>query len=111
MDAREIKAENWQGIQAQLTGARLRVWQTLYRLNGRNVTSAELAVITGDSILAVRPRLTELVQMGLAECVGRVPVHGKSQGIYRAISLNQAQRNFEESQRPRAEQTMMKLEI
>jgi hypothetical protein len=48
----------------------------------------------GISLFTIRPRMTELVALGLARCVGRRK-NGGSEGIYQAIPLEEARRKIE----------------
>lgn len=90
----EIKRQNWQELREQLQGQRLTVWQglALAKLhNGRPITTRELATRLHLDVLAVRPRVTELVQLGFARCVGKEG----HEGTYESIGLREAQRNFD----------------
>lgn len=89
----EIKRQNWQEQRDQLQGFRRTVWQhlSLAKLNGRPVTTRELARLMQLDVLMVRPRVTELVQLGFARCAGKEGL----EGLYESIGLKEAQRNFE----------------
>jgi hypothetical protein len=58
-------------------------------------TTAELAEESGLNILRVRPRVTELVQLGLAR-LAAVQVK-KTEGRYEAVGLEEARLAFERS--------------
>lgn len=81
----------WEEIQGSLESLRERVWNWLLA-HGPATTSAA-AHGTNISILTVRPRITELAQIGLAEVVGR---EGR-EGIYRALPLPEARARWEEA--------------
>jgi predicted transcriptional regulator len=57
-------------------------------------TTRQLAHAMNRDILNVRPRVTELFQIGMAEVVG-----GTTEGIYKAVSQFTAQHAFAEKQR------------
>ena len=79
MNTTEIRNMNWEEIQRRLEGWRAMVYEAL-SAHGP-CTTGELAAKTGMSILTVRPRVTELMQLGFAELKGQ---RGK-EGIYAAI--------------------------
>ncbi len=59
------------------------------------LTTAELADKTGFSLLTLRPRTTELHQLGFLQCVGRVARQG---GLYRALSTAEVRRRHQAQQ-------------
>ena len=78
-------------IEGRLTGLRETVWRGL--IQHGPCTTAALAQATCISILTVRPRVTELVQLGLAELDESPEHHGGAnghEGVYRAIPLVEA---------------------
>lgn len=79
----DIRNANYQEILEHLTGIREEVLNYL-RIHGP-CTTRELARISQIDILTVRPRVTELVELGFVECTGQ---HGR-EGIYRARSIQQ----------------------
>lgn len=90
LDPATIKRDSWLARRAKLDGLRLRVWQglALAKCNlGRAVTTRELARLLGLSILAVRPRVTELVDLGFARCTGKQG----HEGTYESVGLKEAQ--------------------
>lgn len=93
MKAVDIRNENWGDIQARLAGDRLTVWQAL-RVAGQR-TTRELAADMGWDILRVRPRVTELYQLGLIQCIGK----RKGEGLYYAEHLETVRINFENRKR------------
>lgn len=85
----------WEQIQARLVNDRLNVYNKLGVWGP--LTTRQLAQIMEEDILSVRPRVTELCAMGLAEAVD-VPEERRRkegtmrQGYYRAIPLDEAKR-------------------
>jgi predicted ArsR family transcriptional regulator len=85
MNASDIRDMTFDEIRRNLDGPRERVWEWLH-VRGPATTSA-IAESLGMGLLTVRPRVTELVQMGFAECVGRQ----RREGVYRAVTVAEAQ--------------------
>ena len=56
---------------------------------------------------SIRPRVTELVQLGLARCVGV----RDGEGLYEAIPLDEARAAFDARRSGAAEQRLMDLEV
>jgi hypothetical protein len=100
---KQIKIENWGAIRPKLTGHREKVWHALAQFGP--CTTRHLAASMGWDILTVRPRVTELVQLGFAGCTGKAG----HDGTYAAVPLATAQQRFEAAQRAAAEQTLMKV--
>lgn len=71
-------------IQDRLVSERRAVYEALLGLRGEPVTARRLAEKMGRDVLSVAPRLTELVQLGLAWLCGR---EGR-RGLYEAIPLD-----------------------
>lgn len=89
----EIKRQNWQEIKDTLIGPRLSVWRGLslgYLQYRRAITTRECAQLIGMDILTVRPRVTELVQLGFARCAGKQD----HEGLYESVGLREAEANF-----------------
>lgn len=73
----------FEDIKAQLSGRRMAVYAQLAEHGP--CTTRELARRSGIDILAVRPRVTELVQLGFASCVPPVkPDAPGKEGWYQA---------------------------
>lgn len=87
----DVRNECWADIQARVCGDRLRVYG--FWKDYGPCTTQELSEKTGMSILSLRPRTTELYQLGLVELVDAAG--GGKQGVYRAVDLDMAQRAFE----------------
>lgn len=75
----DIRDANWETLSGQLDAMRERVWQELLRHGP--CTTATLAGRADLHLLTVRPRVTELVQLGFARCVGRE----RREGVYEAL--------------------------
>lgn len=95
MNATEIRDLNWHDIQAQVTGLRASVHAALLRHGP--CTTRQLAEASGLSILTVRPRVTELSELGFALCTGR---EGK-EGVYRAYTPDEAEALHQEREAAR----------
>lgn len=75
--------------------------------SGAPVSTRELSRAMGrNGPTSIRPRVTELCQMGLAECVGC----RDGEGLYRAIPLAEARASHEARASGRAEQRLLPLE-
>ena len=99
----DVRNAVWADIQGRLAGDRRSVYAMLLGWQGEPVTARGLAERMGRDVLSVAPRLTELVQLGLARCVGRA---GR-RGLYEAVPLAQAQMFFEQA-KGRAEQILLR---
>lgn len=84
----------FQSIRARLNGARVAVYDLL--LKEGPCTTRELAARSPLDLLTIRPRVTELVQLGLAVCD---PEHKGPEGIYAALSLEDAEARWEAARR------------
>lgn len=80
----EIRDEVHRELRVRFTGERERVHSALLRLGPRTVR--ELALVMEWDLNSVAPRVTELVQLGLATLSGR---DGR-RGVYMAISWIEA---------------------
>ena len=85
IDPKTIRDANWEQIRDHLAGPRQAVHAWLLA-HGRATTN-RIAQGTGISLLTVRPRVTELVQLGYAACTGR---NFCREGIYEAVPVEQA---------------------
>jgi DNA-binding IclR family transcriptional regulator len=92
-----IRDLNWQQLHERVRGLRLAVLEAL-RMAGP-CTTRELAARSGLDLLTVRPRVTELEQLGFVECIG-----GGSEGIYRVRTHDELLAHF------RAEQALARGE-
>jgi DNA-binding MarR family transcriptional regulator len=81
----DYRSATWEGLQARVSGLRL---MTLVALQKHGpCTTRDLAAASGIDLLTVRPRITELVQLGLAELAA--DARG-TEGVYRALTITEA---------------------
>lgn len=78
----------WREIQGRLVHLRASVYEAL--LEHGPCTTRELAQACGIDLLTVRPRITELAQLGFVVCDGG---HG-NEGVYSALTIAQAETLF-----------------
>jgi predicted ArsR family transcriptional regulator len=95
MTPADIRDMNWKQIEDSLTGVRQSVYNALAATGP--CTTLQLADRSGISPFTVRPRVTELCELGLAECVGK---DGR-EGLYRAVPMFAAWHNHEARRQPR----------
>jgi hypothetical protein len=103
----DYRLETWEQVRQRADYQRGSVLE-LWRQYGPG-TTAQLADATGWSLWLIRPRTTELVQLGLVELA--TDKRGR-EGVYRAVPEAIARQRFEEQQaaaRRVAEQTLMKV--
>jgi hypothetical protein len=84
MKAIDYRNETWIGVLGRVTGLRRDVLSVLTARGP--CTTRELAALSGIDLLTVRPRVTELVQLGLVVMTD----HRGHDGIYTAVPLEQA---------------------
>lgn len=99
----DYRNENWLNIRNRMQGQRQRVYGELVKHSP--CTTRRLAGASGIDLLTVRPRVTELVELGMAECIGGT----KGEGVYRAVAELVAQERFE--RRCRAERSGGQLHL
>ncbi len=93
MQAIDCRSETWESVMKRVEGIRKEVYRLLM-IHGP-CTTRVLALKSGTlSVLTIRPRMTELCQLGLARCVGRHKDLLTSEGVYEAISTEQAEEAF-----------------
>lgn len=85
--------KTWRELQGRLIHLRLSVYEAL--LEHGPCTTRELAAACHIDLLTVRPRMTELVQLGFAVCLDE----GGHEGRYQALTLAEAETAFEERKR------------
>lgn len=86
-----IRDLNWTELQSRVSGLRATVHEAL-RMHGP-CTTRQLAARAGLDILTVRPRVTELCQLGFAAEVSLSPYASglsPAEGIYRAHTFAEA---------------------
>lgn len=89
----DLRNDTWLDVQRHVRGDRRRVYAA-WQKHGP-CTTEELARVTGISILTLRPRTTELHQMGLVDLAGKTG----TRGFYIAVGEAEAQYRFYEKQR------------
>jgi hypothetical protein len=89
MTPEEIRDAKWTEIENQVTGQREMVYTSLLAC-GRCTTEA-LAAAMEKSVLSVRPRVSELYDLGLVALVGK----DGHNGIYEAIPVFAARQQHE----------------
>jgi hypothetical protein len=114
----EYRNAAWAEIEKLVEGRRRLVWQNL--IDHGPCTTRQLAFATGMDILAVRPRITELCQLGLVRLADDVapavqsqeqdaPGRRSSEGVYEAVGIVEAQEHHARIQRGEAVQLAMRL--
>lgn len=89
----DFRNETWEDVLKRVQGDRMLVYGSLSRLGP--CTTRKLAELMGWDLLNVRPRVTELCQIGLAITAGGL--HGE--GLYQAVTMFNAKHEFEERKR------------
>ena len=92
-------------LQRWLVHLRLSVYEAL--LEHGPCTTRELATACHIDLLTVRPRMTELLQCGFVVDISKAG--SGHEGIYRALTLAEAEAAFNERQRVAEEQMEMTL--
>lgn len=87
----DYRNATFQDILRQVIHLRLSVWDALAHYGP--CTTRELAKECGLDLLTVRPRVTELVQLGFAECVNEDKAG--HEGIYKALTTAEAEALFD----------------
>ena len=82
----QVRNWTWEEVQTAVTGTRQRVFAALKA--GGPQTTSQLAAATGINLLTVRPRMTELYDLGVVRLAGREP--NGTQGIYEAVPEHEA---------------------
>ena len=105
----EFRDETWAAVAGRLHGMRSYLYTEL-TCRGP-LTTRQVAYETGVELLTVRPRICELVKMGLAELA---PEHLQTQGtegVYQAVPLDVARQRHVERQAEFARSGQMQLRI
>lgn len=101
MKPSDIRNMAWADIQARLEGDREKVY---WALSGNGPCTTEVLALKMEwSVLSVRPRVTELFQLGLVELYGKQG----HEGIYKAVALDLARARHETIQHGNTEQLLM----
>lgn len=88
MNSIDFRNETFESLQSRLTGLRLMILDA-WRAHGR-MTTRELAARAGLDLLTVRPRTTELLEMGFLRLVDR----RDHEGVYEALTEAEARSAF-----------------
>lgn len=83
----EIRDAGWEQIRSSWLNDAMMEVHAAYETHGP-VTTQGLADLSGINVLTVRPRTTDLMKVGLVECVGRVKGQG---GLYQAVPFEKAE--------------------
>lgn len=94
----DIRDEMHAHIQPGVQVFQTRVWELLGKFGP--CTTRQLAESSGMSLLTVRPRVTELLELGLVELSGRL---GR-EGVYRQVAITTIQKKLAEEAHARSEQ-------
>lgn len=103
MKAVDYRNATFAELKGQLDKTRGAIWNAM-QADGRALTTREIAALTGIDLLTVRPRVTELVQLGFVVLAtdnpkSSIPNPKSNEGRYRALSNFDALRLFEERSR------------
>ena len=90
----DFRNATWEEMQGRLAGMRMTVLEA-WRKHGPG-TTREIAQRSGIDLLQLRPRTTELVELGFVELIGD---ERGTEGIYRARSYAEAQKLFNQHKR------------
>lgn len=99
----DVRNESWADVMRRVDGDRAEVYRAL-QAHGP-ATTRELAADMRWDRDNVRPRMTELFQIGLVKLVGKMRHHG----IYAAVPVHQAQAAFERAKAGHMEQVLLKF--
>jgi hypothetical protein len=89
----DYRNDTWEMVQGRmLADERYKVW-TAFRHHGPG-TTREVATRSGTDLLNLRPRATELYQLGFLAVAGE-----GNEGIYTALGYDQARKKFYDAKR------------
>lgn len=91
MKAIDYRKATWDHVRAHLSGLRQQVYDAFVRYGAG--TTREISSKAGISILTLRPRTTELVQLGFVEILGGDETGREA--IYVAVPVLTVQERFE----------------
>jgi len=94
MKAVDYRNESFDQVKSRIDSTRSFIWQRMQEAASA-LTTREIAELTGVDLLTVRPRVTELLQLGFVEVAGGAGHEGR----YRALSNFEALRVYEERAR------------
>lgn len=98
----DFRNTTFRDLQRQVISLRLSVWEALAQHGP--CTTRELSRECGLDILTVRPRVTELLQLGFVVCTN--DGQGGHEGIYQALTTAEAETLFTARQAEAREQQM-----
>jgi hypothetical protein len=101
----DYRNATFETIKCYLAGQRMQVYEG-YRVHGP-CTTRELSQRIQMSILSLRPRTTELVELGFLTCVGPAP--DPHEGIYMILPYEKVLKNFENKKREAIHAEQMQL--
>lgn len=87
----DARNETWDQLRARLTGLRQETYDAYVRFGPG--TTREVSTRSGISILTLRPRTTELVQLGFVEAIA--PDETGREAIYGAVPVDLVKSRFE----------------
>jgi hypothetical protein len=87
----DYRNETWDQVQERMDALRATVYRA-FQIHGA-CTTRELSFKSGIDILTLRPRVTELYQLGLVELAN--PEAGGGEGVYQAVMIPVARARFE----------------
>lgn len=90
MKPEDIRNASWEDLMGQMVGLRFAVWDAL--MSWGPGTTREVADWADMDLLMVRPRVTELCQLGFA----RITDKRGHEGVYEALPYAVAKRSLEE---------------
>lgn len=96
----DCRNETWKDVMLRMSKMRLRVYEIVSQFGPG--TTEQLAMASGMSILSLRPRVTELHDMGMVDMVGKAD--GGKDSIFKAVPLAEAERRYVELQKTGAVQ-------
>lgn len=97
----QIRNLSFDQVKAHVDGDRERCWTSL--MLGGPMTTRQLAARIEIDLLTVRPRVSELVDLGFVVCTGK----DGHEGIYQAVPVCEAQAAHSRRQRGEAEQLLL----
>lgn len=109
MQATDCRNATFAGIERRLSGLRALVYAEL--VNHGPCTSKGLALVTGMGLDTIRPRMCELLQLGLARLEQRATLRDLKgrEGVYAAVPLAELRAELEERRANRAQQLEMRI--
>ena len=98
----DYRNETWEQVRERVDSMRQAVYRA-FELHGA-CTTRELAQKSGIDLLTLRPRVTELTQLGLVELAN--PERGGGEGVYRHVPWAVAMARFDKEKAAAAERQL-----